>query len=68
MGKRGRVMKETTETTFEKFGDNHNGDPLFQCTECLNEWYFPEADGPDEDFWNYCPNCGRKVTKIIGDK
>lgn len=36
----------------------------YECSNCEEEWCL--ADGtPEENCYNYCPECGAKITKVI---
>lgn len=54
-------MKMTT--TLDEWIDNDGGS-VWTCSECAEEWVF-ECDGPPENFWQYCPRCGRKIAACI---
>lgn len=36
----------------------------WECEECKNLWTF-ENGSPEENSYNYCSNCGRKVEEYV---
>ena len=35
---------------------------VFQCMGCMSLWGF-EADGPYENGWDFCPHCGKPISR-----
>lgn len=50
--------QQTTE--FECVDRDHF---TFRCEKCGFLHTF-EADGPEENGWEFCPHCGRRITAI----
>jgi hypothetical protein len=43
----------------ELVDEDHN---VYQCSLCRELWQF-EADGPEENGWQFCPACGRGIRR-----
>lgn len=50
------------ECTFRETREG-NDDIVFECSNCKDEWYF-DGETPENCHYNYCPNCGARITKI----
>ena len=37
---------------------------IYECNNCNEEWTFEEGT-PKDNSYNYCPNCGAKIKKVI---
>lgn len=57
----GLSPEELKERACEWSEDNESS---WSCSKCTAVWVFPE-DGPGENSMGYCPECGRKIVKII---
>ena len=51
---------ENTTVWIEKDAENN----VWQCMECGYLHQF-EADGPEENAFDYCPYCGRCITQNV---
>ena len=36
-------------------------DTCYRCSECGREFYLADCSTPQENEYNYCPNCGAKM-------
>lgn len=37
---------------------------VYECSNCKEEWVL-ESGTPEENLYNYCPNCGAKIIEVI---
>lgn len=51
------------QTRYEEIDADHR---VWQCKKCGHMEQF-EADGPYENEWNFCPNCGRTICGQDGE-
>lgn len=52
--------KEKTCKFHEKTMSHWDGDVVWECDSCREEWVFPDGS-PMENNLKYCPHCGAKV-------
>ncbi len=43
----------------------YNGERAWKCDNCNDVWVFLE-NGPKENNYNYCPNCGAEIEESEG--
>lgn len=54
------LLADLIEPEPERTCENESSEPgIFTCSYCGADFYDTEISGD----WNYCPNCGAKVTK-----
>ena len=59
----GRISLSSVKgCTMTLVDQEHN---VFRCDKCSELWRF-EADGPDENNWEFCPHCGRRIDHVDG--
>ena len=40
-------------------------DTCYRCSECGREFYLADCSTPQENEYNYCPNCGAKMDEEV---
>lgn len=63
------MMPTVATTKHGKFIEklDPNGDSIYECSECGQEWVLIEGD-PEDNLYNYCPYCGTRMHGIIRAK
>ena len=41
--------------------DEYNMETIYQCSVCKEDFVTIDGETPQENLWNYCPNCGAKM-------
>jgi len=54
-------MKDNNETLYMQIDADWNA---WRCSECGCDWRLEEGD-PVENGMNFCPQCGRRIVKIV---
>ena len=56
------MQNKDNETIFQE-NEIRDGWMMWECSGCKAEWTF-EADTPEDNGYNYCPGCGRKIVEF----